>query len=208
MLYVWVIVVIIILLLVYLIGYDVCKRIIGGGTFIKPQKSNPVIVDGMNFMYHLKQLTHRNTPLQECYYNLIDKSSQLLIKAFPKQDIYFVFKNLDTIDKDKLSKISAKYRIKYYLAHDNIQKSEDIGHHIHGRDDLTVQILNNQIPHSRVISLDKYSDHGLFGEVPSYILHSIVGGTWTARKINPSKLPSMNPVTSLSYKIIDRRDEN
>lgn len=136
-----------------------------------------IIVDGMNFIYHLALHTLGNAYVNaDNYFPLIDKASFIIGRTFPGCEIHFIVKNLDvhklenhTFNK-AMFKLSRTYPITYHLAF-----GADVvgGPHIaNGRDDFLVMLqynLNEKRKPTYILSLDEFVDDRLYPMIAPFI---------------------------------------
>lgn len=200
-----VLIVIVILLVILLALLLVGPRLITGGSGICSIENQgaqldsipedaAVIVDGMNFIWHLA--AHSNDVVNERnFIQLVDVASGIFTKTFPTQEIHMILKNMNMHIADAswhttLLELSKKYRITYHFAID-YKLLQNAPHHMQGRDDLLVMIHYNMLEPKKpvyAISLDDYVDDVLFTQIPTFTEHIYSGGIHTGLQIDPKNI--------------------
>ncbi len=201
-----VLIVIVILLVILLALLLVGPRLIIGGSGIcsienqgtqldSVPEDAAIIVDGMNFIWHLAAHSKLENVNERNFIQLVDVASGIFVNTFPTQEIHMTLKNLnmhiaDTSWHTSLTELSKKYRIIYHFAID-YKLVQNAPHHMQGRDDLLVMIHYNMLESKKpvyAVSLDDYVDDVLFTQIPTFAEHIYAAGNHTGLQIDPKNI--------------------
>ncbi len=234
-----IVLIVIVLLAIALALWDTERPTIKGGSGAcnltnqnfdaKPDKIKPnahIVVDGMNMMYHIKghSIEYQEGPMDDVTYQaMIEETSRVLTKTFPRNIVHFIFKNHEFSDMESsdIRHISKRYpNIVYHLAYDTKHVSGK--HFMRGRDDLLAIIVFNisrkyaaahDQPAPYMITLDEFKNERDFLKITPFTERQFFRGKMIVeRQITPSTisiefLEDFRNGNLIKFEIIDKNQQ-